>query len=360
MRPAAPAAVFAFAPAALLVACGSLGGGGGGGDGLPNRGIAGYTMVRVEGSGEGSAVDAADLPPEYIHSNADDRPRLVEPSAWLHDGAIEMLAERRERDDSAIVWLRSTDGGSTFSEPVDLLVPAALPAEWGAWEELSAPALLRTSVGWVVAVGVGDGEGIGLLRGAALDALVPDPALALVPTEAFELEGIGAPSLVSDGDVLLLYYQTAGTNGVEGSGAVDYSAAIALARIEPDGAVVREGVVVDASVCGDAEECLEAEGIGSPEVRLATTAAGRAVYRLFASAGDDGTDAIVFAASFDGRAFSRFPFNPVIDEARFAEYGATNLRIDDTYVLIYTREPSRGTRGIVRAINAIGDAADRF
>lgn len=348
--------------AGLLSACGSLGGGGGGGEGLPNRGIAGYVLVQEpqEASGEGSAASAT-VRPQYVITNADG-PRYVEPSAWVHDGIIEMVAERRIDRERAIVWMRSSDGGASWSDPVVVLDGSELPAAWEADGAIAAPSLLRNGDQWEVAFSYGDDVGIGLARGTTLDSLVVDAEPLLVAGEPSESDGVSAPSLVQYGDERWLYYVTEGTEPGDDGADVDTGRHIALARIAADGAVTRQGRVLDATICGDlaAADCPEADGPGSPEVRVARTPTGRDVFRMFYSAGDDGIEALVFAASHDGLTWSRFPFNPVLDEARFDEYGATNVLIGDEYVLLYTREPNRGTRGIVRAVNALGNVAERW
>jgi hypothetical protein len=353
---------------ALLSACGSLGSSDGGGSGLPNRGIAGYQLVEEpveasgEGSGEGSGESTSSVVKPLWILNDDEDFRYSEPSALYFDGTIEMLVGRRKDDEYVIVWVRSNDGGDTFSAPVVVLQGSDLPEAFAAEGEIAAPSLQRDTNGWVVAFEYGGGAGIGLARGATLDALVIDGEPLLVPTEPYESDGVTAPSLVVDGAAATLYYVTEGEVAVEGSGDVAVGPAIAMASIDAAGALNRLGVVLDGTICGDppAEDCLEGEEVSSPEVRLATTPTGSTVYRMFYSAGDDGTEAIVFAASYDGRIWSRFPFNPVLNESRFDEFGATNLRIGDEYVLFYTRVPNRGTRGIVRAINSLGNAADRW
>lgn len=348
--------------ASVTVGCGSLGGGGGGGEGLPNRGIAGYVLVEepAEASGEGSAASTT-VRPQYVITNADG-PRYVESSAWVHDGVIEMVAERRIDRERAIVWFRSTDGGATWSDPVAVIDGASLPEAWEADGELAAPSLLREGDQWVIAFAYGDDAGIGLAQGPSLDALVVAAEPLLVASESWEADGVWSPSIIRHGDERWLYYVTEGTEPGEDGSDVDTGRRIALARIAADGSVTRVGGVLDSSICGelDASDCPEADGPGSPEVRLARTPTGRDVFRMFYSAGDDGIEALVFAASHDGIGWSRFPYNPILDEARFDEYGATNVVIGDEYVLFYTREPNRGTRGIVRAVNALGNVADRW
>lgn len=353
-----------FALACGLAACGSLGSSDGGGSGLPNRGIADYQLVEeaVEASGEGSGESTSDVvKPLWVLNNLEDV-RYSEPSALVYNNTIEMLVASRLDDVYSIVWIRSDDGGNTFSTPVVVLEGAALPAAYVAEGKIAAPSLQRDASGWVVAFEYGDGAGIGLARGSSLEALSVDATPLLVPTENYEADGVSAPSLVVEPTGALLYYVTEGEVAVEGSGDVSVGPAIALAEIDAAGALRRTGIVLDGTICGDppAEDCLEGEEVSSPEVRRATTPAGSTVYRMFYSAGSDGMEAIVFAASFDGRSWSRFPFNPVLNEGRFDEFGATNLRIGDQYLLFYTRAPNRGTRGIVRAINALGNAADRW
>lgn len=339
-----------------------MGGGGGGGENLPNRGIAGYAIVEVpaEGSAAGSGDEAdATIDPRWVALGADGV-RYREPSAWVTDDAIEVLLEVRSDSRSRLAWLRSTDDGSTWSAPVEVLDGSGLGAPFETDAGLSAPSVWYDGTQWFVAFGYGDGAGIGLAAGPTLDTLRVAPDPLLVAEGSGESDGIGAPSLVEVDAVWHLYYATSGQEAeVDGGGAL--APYVALATGAGPGGMARQGAVIDGGVCSpEIEECLEAIGVASPEVRVATTAAGRRVLRMFYGAGDDGVESLGFAASFDGRSWSRFAYNPAQAEDRFDEYGATNVIVEDRYQILYTREAARGPRGVVQAVHRLGGVSDRW
>jgi hypothetical protein len=89
----------------------------------------------------------------------------------------------------------------------------------------------------------------------------------------------------------------------------------------------------------------------TPEVRVATTALGRTVYRMmYGRTNEDGVEEIAFAASFDGRMWSDFSQNPVLPGE-----DPSNLLFEDRYFLYYVE-----TGTIAVAINAPAAPSESF
>ena len=78
-----------------------------------------------------------------------------------------------------------------------------------------------------------------------------------------------------------------------------------------------------------------------PEIRLATTGAGRAVYRMVYAGRAGGGDAdLAFAAAFDGLSFSDWPFDPALGGDP-DEFAPSNIRLGERYLLYYGRPNGR-------------------
>ena len=108
---------------------------------------------------------------------------------------------------------------------------------------------------------------------------------------------------------------------------------------------------------GNALTCWDEEGIGEPEVKIARSGTGRTLYRMFFS-GDNGERSQVgFAASWDGRSFEAFAFNPVISNG---ETQVSNIRVGDSYLMYYVPAATWDAGKIGLAINERGNATETF
>ena len=115
------------------------------------------------------------------------------------------------------------------------------------------------------------------------------------------------------------------------------------------------------TACTDSEVvCPIVGGIGTPEVRVATTGAGRAVLRLWFSSGDGARETLLFAASYDGQSFALFERNPVLTETRYDLWGATNVFDGERYLLFLNRDRPGAARGIVQAVHETPNPVERF
>jgi hypothetical protein len=325
-------ALIAGVVAGVVASCAALGGDDGGGAHLPNRGVVPWTRVTPN--------DAPFIlvPPANAPST-----RWREPNALVRDGAVHLYVEARDTaDDSArVLWATSEDGVS-FTAPSVALADAAAPsaaiaADGTTWLAFAAP----------------DGAAIGLVSSA--DGAVFDGVAAEVVATATGDEVVASPSLVIDGDRLVVYF----TRATTGSAPV-------IARVSgpPSGPFTPDGVALEAGAgClasdGAAEPCWDDGGVTSPDVRLATTPAGRRVFRLFYRGVHGATGALGFAASWDGLTFSRFPFNPVIDE-RFDEVGPSSVRLGDRYLLYWSEERSASAHGIALGVDDSDAPTDRW
>jgi len=122
------------------------------------------------------------------------------------------------------------------------------------------------------------------------------------------------------------------------------------------GGMGAERVMGGGTGCVDARDeetrCWDAGGIVDAEVRISTGATGRSLYRVVYTAEEGG---VGFAASADGRAWSRFAFNPVFeDRAR----SPTNVRFGDVFALYFAA--GRAQRFVVAAFNDQGAPSESF
>lgn len=333
--------------AAVVSACGALGGGGGGGNNLPNRGIAPYERVEL-GDEEAPALHV--LVPEDGQLT-----ELREPSGLLEDGRVVLFVEVRDRATGAGHIARTTsDASGTAFSSLAVVLTAADAGGW-AGERVGAPSVLRAPEGWLMAFAYGAGEGFGLARSGDGVQFTVDAEPLLVRDPDAE-RTIDSPSLVRLGERLLLYYERVG---------VDAGAAPDIAFAEIDGAAAtRQGTALAPGIgClgadGAEDPCWDRAGVGSPEVRLARTATGRELLRLFYTGYSGKRGDLGFAASFDGADWSRFVFNPVVAE-KADEREATNLRFGDEYLLYFVEVGSGDAHGIALAIDDAGVPSERF
>jgi hypothetical protein len=329
-----------------MAACGALGGGGGGGENLPNRGITPYE--RVDLGDEGAPVPHVLVPEDRQLTE------LREPSGLLDDDRVVLFFEVRERASGAghIVRATSDASGAVFAAATPVLT-AADAGDW-AGERVGAPSVIRTPEGWLMAFGYGAGEGIGLARSQDGLSFAADPEPALT-RDAAELT-VDSPSLVRFEGRLLLYYQTV---------AVEAGAAPHIAYAQVEGAAAtRQGIALTPGTgClgadGAEDPCWDRAGVGSPEVRVARTATGRELLRLFYTGYSAKRGDLGFAASLDGAEWSRFVFNPVVAE-KADEREATNLRFGDEYLLYFVEVGTGDAHGIALAIDDAGVPSESF
>ncbi|TNF26971.1 MAG: hypothetical protein EP329_20280 [Deltaproteobacteria bacterium] len=327
------APILAFVLAGLVggaSGCAAQGGEDGGGANLPNRGIVPWTRVTPDEAAF-ILVPPADAPAV----------RWREPCALVTDGAVRLYLEARDTDtgDAAVLWAESPDG-------------AAFTAPSVALDDAAAPSVTEAPDGtlWMAFVSP-DGATLGLA--SSLDGerfTVVDPAVVVADDGAT----VDAPSLVHDGAQLIVYYARTDADG-----------STHIARVRGvDGSALPAEVVLEAGTgcvdpSGDAEPCWDADGVDSPDVRLATTAAGRRVFRLFYRGARGASGGLGFAASYDGLSFSRFAFNPVYDE-RFDERGPSSVRLGDRYLLYWAEERSATVHGVAVAEDAPDAPADTW
>jgi len=319
-----------------LAGCAALGGGGGGDDNLPNRGIVPYVRALSADGETGRFVLESSDPTTLI---------FVEPHALLTaDTQIVLFAEARDLDAGGASVVRcDVEATLTCGTPRTVLDPSA--AEW-LEGRAGAPSVVLQDGSWLLAFAYGAGAGIGLAWSVDGEDFVLDDEPLLEAAGTYEAGGIDSPSLVQTETGYRLYYEGRDANGAarilvaEGDFGLDFE---------------RRGVALNVGldcrdVAGQPEPCWDAAGVGSPEVRVGTTGAGRRVYRLFyTGVGAAGMD-LAFAASWEGFEFERFVFNPVIATAA-TERQATNLWVDDRYLLFFEERVSNAVRGIAVSIN---------
>jgi len=351
----------------LLSACGSLGGGGGGAENLPDRGVQPYLIVRQEpepvqvpdaGAADVGTSDAeVELPdPLYLlqtdNDVAFDDPFIRQVAA----GVLELWATRTTDDLTDIVRISSLDDGATWSTPEP--VPGVL--SWGddTVVGVSQPFLSLSAGTTMLAVVANEQESIrvGVWNGTSISG-ASTPISILTDTQ---FAAVDSPSLLRTDGQWVLY---ASALPVDPDDPQETLAPVLIRTTSIDGATWQPAVIVWSAeqACSEvAEDCVASGGIGSPEVRLASSGAGRPVYRLFFSSGEDARASIHFAASHDGLSFRLFDRNPIIEEDRYDEFGPSNLFDGERYLLFFSRNRRGTERGIVWAIHAPQNPVERF
>ncbi len=369
----------------LAAACGSWDrDSNGGGSNLPNRGVIPWqvdmepiperdagTDAAPDEAGDAGDVEAADVPTErvaYLLEN--DELRFLNPAIVDVDDVLTLFVEVRERDANRIAWATSSDGGATFTELQPALVAADLPEAWEADDRIGAPSASFDGATWHLAFAYGREDGIGYASGPSPDQLQIRSEPLLVPGDEVDVRGASDPSLVPTDTGWRLYYIGEGEIPGEDDDVVRTGPNVVLAQAGPDLAFERVGIVWSQNLAcppvdegsgeGAGGDCWESAGITAPEVRVGSTLAGRTVWRMFYSAGDDAKAGVGFAASFDGLSWSGFDYNPVIDEDIYDEYGAATAFLGDRYVIFYNRDRTFERAGVVRAVNDRPVPSERF
>jgi hypothetical protein len=208
---------------------------------------------------------------------------------------------------------------------------------------------------WLMVFAFGQGDGVGLAKSTDGVEFVLQDLPLLVPAGAYEGGGIDSPSVIRTPAGYRVYYEARDDDGLT---------RILFADADDSLSFERGGVALDLGtgcddVAGQPEPCWDAGGVGSPEVRVATTAAGRTVYRLFYTGYGDGGFDLGFGASWDGARFERFVYNPVIT-TEAVERQPTNVRLLDRYVLLFEERISNSIRGIAAAVNDAAAPSEQF
>lgn len=333
--------------ATLLGACGTQGAHDGGGANLPNRGIVPYDAPpRMDAGTDDAGVDAGEPePPEPpVIAGPDDAAErgYTAPSALVIDGAVRLWAERLG-DAPAVVHIPLGPDGLASVGPPEVVL-----------EGVGRPSVIRDGDGFLLA-GTRDGA-IVFARSAdgGTFAIVDAPPVA--PEAPYERGGIGEPSLVAHADGFVLFYGARRTEDgpvllVMTRGGADLRFAGRTVVLQPGGGCV--------DTFGVAGPCWDGAGVDQPEVRLARTASGRAIWRLFYSGQrPDGDAALGFAGGFTPDAFQRYPFNPIVAPRGEDALHPSNVRLADRYLLYSARGTFRAS--IQVRVNDGGAASEQF
>jgi hypothetical protein len=334
--------------APCVCACSSLGGGGGGADNLPNRGIVPYDRL----------VSTDDDGPRFVLESEDPSALIyVEPNAVNADNdTIILFAEARVPAETTGHIVRcALDEALRCDDAVAVLVPSEDEGDW-LNQRVGAPSVLPRADGdWLMVFAFGQGDGIGLAKSLDGVEFVMQDLPLLEPSGTYEAGGIDSPSVIRTPTGYRVYYEARGEDGLTRILYADADDSLTFERV---GVALDVGTGCD-DVSGQPEACWDDGGVGSPEVRVATTATGRTVYRLFYTGlGDSGFD-LGFGASWDGQRFERFVYNPVI-ATEAVERQPTNLRLLDRYILLFEERTSNSVRGIAAAINDAPVPSEHF
>lgn len=289
LRSGAATAAFAMA------ACGAGGGPDGGGSNLPNRGIAPWTRV---------GNDAILAPPTNT--------TWARPSAIADESAITVYFQATTAEYGEI--RRATAGldGEVFGESETVLVEATQPGAthgpdgtpWLAWVDTDG----HVHIGTVDA-------------GGQVDEVIDTNIVGTSPSIVFGPDGRLNLFVVSDGAVR---HQAEGDDGDFG-----------------DATTVFEPGVDCLNNDNEPADCWDATAIADIDVDLATTAAGRHIWRMFYTGRRNTNHAVGFAASFDGLNWQRYLFNPVLASGANAR-APTAIIAGPRYLLFAEDRPSRG------------------
>lgn len=275
---------------ALALGCAAGGDPGDGGSNLPDRGFAGYERLL---DAEGDPLQPVPRP---------DDTRFGGPMARVVGGVVELYVSVCPDEAPCHIAVAESDDGVAFGA---LRAVATDPAG------LTAPYIAE---GTLYAIRAGDV--------VALDLGRPDATPTVV------LPGDGAafdsPSVVSIDGRAWVYATRA-----EGE-------AVAFVRAPLDDPGALETLSVP-----PLPEVWAPPAVLGPEIRRATTGAGRAVYRMVYAGRPGGGDAdVAFAASFDGVAWSNWPFDPALG-GDASEFAPSNARLGDRYLLYFARPNGR-------------------
>lgn len=285
---------------------------------------------------------------------------IDEPSALrLADGRIAVYATREHDGLRTIARFVMRAPGQQQSDPADVLT-ATLPWQGGG---VSSPDVTARADGaHVMAYAAASGV-LGLARSA--DGLSwearPLPALEAV-TEAGETTSLRAPSIVAQGDALVLAYASGGAIWLARAARFDAP----FERVDADPRTPRRDPILGATgvvmTPDGGAPGFESGSLDDPDLSVEQGALGRSLWRLYYTARSipvpmDGgvapTRAISMAASFDGVTFTRFGA-PIFSSRADPTIAAPSMIADDgRRTLLYTGgrcNLSLGRRGIRAAI----------
>lgn len=274
---------------ACVTGCAAGGDPGDGGSNLPDRGFGGYERLL---DAEGDPLQPIPRP---------DGVQLGDPMARVVDGRVELYVTACPDGEPCHIARAESDDGIAFGAPG---VVARDPAG------LSAPFVFEDTL---YAIRAGDV--------VAIDVARPDAA----PVTVLAADGapFDSPSVVRI-DRPWLYATRADGD------------AIALVRAPLDDPEAIETLTVP-----PLPDVWAPPAILQPEVRRATTGAGRTVYRMaYAGRIGGGDGDLAFAASFDGATWSNWPFDPSLG-GDADEFAPSNVRLGDRYLLYFARRSGR-------------------
>jgi hypothetical protein len=318
-----------------LVGCGTSAESNGGDSNLPSRGIVPF---RVH----------ADERDRRLAVLSDGERALSEPDALrLEEGvALYLTMEGTER--TSIGRAEAPGEGLDFGDLVEVLGPEQ------AWEagRTSSPAVLdHGGVVYLWYVG-GDGEGespgaLGLARSSDGFVFLRETQPVLVPEPG---ERLAAPDVVRvDGHFVLFVAVTPADSEQSPPRSV-------VVRFDSTDGLAwdRVGVVLEpGSGCLNADgaevRCWDGGFVREPGARASRSPAGRPQIDLWYTGGLGGNAGIGFAGSFDGRTFSRYRQNPIID-ASGPESGASVVELEGGLNLYYAARQGRDGSAIFVAL----------
>lgn len=270
---------------ALAWGCAAGGDPGDGGSNLPERGFAGYERL----------LDADEATIEPVARP--DGIALSDPFARVVGGRVELYVTACPDDAPCHIARAESDDGRTFG-PLETVAEDP--------EGLTAPFVFGETLYAIAPIGV-----VAIEDGSQRTVLAADGAI------------LDAPSLVEIDEPWL--YLTRDTG--EGPQPVRMPLA------DPD--------AIEAITVPPLPDVWQPPAIEQPEVRRATTGAGRTVYRMVYAGRPGGGDAdLAFAASFDGSTFHNWPFDPAL-EGDADESSPSNIRLGDRYLLYFARRGGR-------------------
>lgn len=277
----------AMVSAMALSGCAAGGDAGDGGSNLPERGFAGYERV----------LDADDAPLQPLVKP--DGAALGDPFARAVDGRIELYVSLCPDDGPCRIAVATSADGLVFGPLETVLEDSA---------GLSAPYVVDDMLYGVR----GGGEAIVGVRLGETDVRT------ILEESGARLD---SPSVV-DGQLFF-------TREADGAQALRV-AELDTGAVDPDPLTVEHR-----------PEDWTPTAVLQPEIRRATTGSGRSVYRMVYAGRIGGGDAdLAFAASFDGRAFADWPFDPALGGDP-DEFAPSNIRFGDRYLLYFARTNGR-------------------
>ncbi len=296
----------------LLACCGTIAEGDGGNSNLPERGIIGWTKLEPPLDDEGEPLEGAEQPFVLFDEDAAfDEPAaiVVGDEVWVYFTA--------ESDGRTVIQRATSGDGTAFGEP-----RVAIEADG----DLRSPSVLRVGSEyrmWYLA----DGS-LGLATSSDGRAWSVESDAVFTPPEGELMDG---PAVIAVSNGFALYY---------GAGELDeddesVSLGIVLAR-SPDGVewTRDDFVLAPESGCREGEalvRCWDELLVTSPAAVVSISPVGRELVDLWYTGAVGSDTGIGFAGSFDGRTFSRYTLNPVVNHGSpeahpsVGSLGGTNL-----------------------------------